>query len=664
MSGPVNVRLLTTKVVLWWIVGIAAIVAAARFAFGLGAATALTDTTPWGMWIGFDVLAGVALAAGGFVIAATVHVFRIRKYEPLVRPAILTAFLGYIAVILGLVMDLGRPWNIWRMMFFWQPDSPLFEVGWCVMLYTTVLALEFAPVVFERLRWERPRRVLRRLSLLLVTAGIGLSTLHQSSLGTLFLLTRDRLHPLWWSPALPLMFFVSAVGLGLCMVTAESLASSWLFRRPPEWNLLRGLTRAAGGVLGLYLVIRIGDLVFRGEIRHVIDGTWASALFVVEILLSAVVPLLLFGMPSLRRRPAALAAGAWLGVAGFVLHRADVGGIAHVPLTGELYVPALTEVAISAGVVSGLALVFLFFLERFPVWEERPELPDHFTPPLRDPVSRTYLGGRWFGRTRMAAAAWIAGALVGLVLVEATVVGGRRPEPDPVREARATRVVRSERSAGPGHVLRLAAYETSAAAADTTPALLIDGDRAGTWVLFEHDAHRDRLGGERSCGQCHHRNLPLSQGTRCTECHRDMYRDTDTFSHASHVSALEGNASCRGCHRSASQPKTRAASRPCDECHGRDRAAVTRVRVSRELPAGIAPGYRDAMHALCIGCHLEEDGKRVGLEPYLSRCQACHRGHAPDGRDLHLREGRSLPIPLRDDSPGTDPALSARLEEP
>jgi Ni/Fe-hydrogenase subunit HybB-like protein len=619
-----NIRVVVTKAVLFTILGMATAVAVARFAFGLGAATALTDTTPWGLWIGFDVLAGVALAAGGFVIAAAVHIFRLERYHALVRPAILTAFLGYVAVVVGLLMDLGRPWNIWRMIIHWQTDSPLFEVGWCVMLYSAVLALEFAPVVFEGLRMERPRRMLRRVTLVLVVAGIGLSTLHQSSLGTLFLLTKERMHPLWYTPILPFLFFLSAVGLGLLMVSTESLATSWLYRREQEWQLLRGLTRAAAVVLGLYLVVRLADLGFRGHLRYVVEGSWGSSLFLVEIFLSTVVPILLFTLPSTRTKPGALTAGAITGVCGFVLHRADVGGLAAVGITGDRYLPALTELIISLGVVSGLALIFLFLVERFPVWEKTPELPGHFTPPIQDPVTRTYFGGPWFGRTQLAAVGWIAGVVLGIVLLEATTVGRDLPEPRPVRAARAVEVASTD------------------AEWSEWAALLVDGDRWGTFVVFPHGAHAKRLGGSDSCGKCHHRNLPLARATACVECHRDMYRITDTYSHERHVRALGGNRSCERCHTDDSRPKTREGSRPCDDCHAPEKALDTLVRSTKERSPGLAPGYRAAMHTLCVDCHRKHEETEGVEEPRLSRCANCHRGHSPAGEEIRVREGWSL----------------------
>ena len=165
MNTATNNRVLVTKAALWFLVGVATVIVVARFTLGLGLTTELSDLTPWGMWIGFDVLAGVALAAGGFVIAATVHIFHLERYRGIVRPAILTAFLGYLAVIFGLMVDLGRPWNIWRPMIHWNLHSPLFEVAMCVMFYTAVLALEFAPVGLESFERFRPVvRLLRRLT--------------------------------------------------------------------------------------------------------------------------------------------------------------------------------------------------------------------------------------------------------------------------------------------------------------------------------------------------------------------------------------------------------------------------------------------------------------------------------------------------------------------
>jgi len=288
-------RVGAVKTILWAIVGLWVAVSVVRFATGLGTTTDLDNATPWGLWIAFDVMSGVALAAGGFVMAATVYIFGLERFRPFVRPAILTAFLGYAAVAVGLLYDLGQPWRIWHPMIYWQHHSVLFEVAMCVMLYLTVLALEFAPVALEHPVFGHPifraiHHGLKRVTILLVIAGIVLSTLHQSSLGSLFLIAPHRVHPLWYSPYLYVLFFVSAVGLGLMTVTLESYASAWLFGHRIRRDRIAGLGAAAAVVLGLYAVLRLGDLAMRGQFGLIVTGSWQSTLFLIEMGLSAVAP--------------------------------------------------------------------------------------------------------------------------------------------------------------------------------------------------------------------------------------------------------------------------------------------------------------------------------------------------------------------------------------
>jgi Ni/Fe-hydrogenase subunit HybB-like protein len=624
MSDRPNFRLATTKIVLWLLVGIATAVGMVRYLMGLGVTTALTDRTPWGLWIGFDVMAGVALAAGGFVIAAAVHVFHLDRYHSMVRPAVLTAFLGYVAVVLGLLVDLGRPWNIWRMTAFWQPHSALFEVGWCVMLYLTVLALEFAPVVAEGLRWQRVLATLRRFTLPLVITGIALSTLHQSSLGTLMVIAPNRVHPLWYSPQLPVIFLVSAVALGLAMVSSESIISAWLFHREAEWHLVGGLTRAASVVLALYLALRLGDLGARGQLHHLLTGSWLGAWFLFELAASAVVPLLLFTLPSARSSHSALAAGAFLSVFGFVLHRINAGGLSHVPATGEGYVPALTEIAMSLGVVATMALVFLFFVEHLSVWEHQPAAADHFRLAVADLASGVRLRAPWLGGTQRAALAWTLGALLGVAVVQAQVARRSVDRPAPVSPPRSVMAARVL-AAAPGAGRLQPADAVFRAAPAVEPALSIDSQGDGDGVLFAHAEHQRRLGGTSvSCANCHHRNRRDDRGTSCVACHRDLYAATDTFDHQRHTAATGGNEGCRRCHVDGGSAKTRAESTPCDTCHRRDMRPEAQLARTAALPPGVAIGYRDAMHGLCVECHRREDVRR-GETATRSRCAFCHR---------------------------------------
>jgi len=215
-----------------------------RFARGLGASTHLSDAFPWGLWIGFDVMCGVMLAAGGSTLTATVYIFHLEEFKPIVRPTILTAFLGYVLVVVALLYDLGRGYRIWHPLVMWNPRSVMFEVAWCVTLYTTVLALEFAAVIFEQLRLEKLLRIQHAIAVPLVIAGVLLSTLHQSSLGSLYLIVPDKLHPFWYSPLLPVLFFVSAVCVGLAMTIFESCMSSRHFGKQLETPLLIRLGRA------------------------------------------------------------------------------------------------------------------------------------------------------------------------------------------------------------------------------------------------------------------------------------------------------------------------------------------------------------------------------------------------------------------------------------
>jgi Ni/Fe-hydrogenase subunit HybB-like protein len=220
-----------------------------RFTRGLGAVTNLSDQFPWGLWVGFDVLCGVGLAAGGFTMAAAVYIFGLKRMHSIVRPSILTAYLGYTLVSVGLIIDLGKPWNIWHPLVMWNPHSVMFEVAWCVMLYSTVLTLEFSPVLFEKLGWQRPLKIVKKLTLPLVIAGVLLSIMHQSSLGSVFLIVPGKLHALWYSSALPIFFFVSAVSVGLSMVIFESYLSARILGHRLKSEVLQKLGLASVGVL-------------------------------------------------------------------------------------------------------------------------------------------------------------------------------------------------------------------------------------------------------------------------------------------------------------------------------------------------------------------------------------------------------------------------------
>jgi len=323
-----------------------------RFTQGLGATTNLSDRFPWGLWIGFDILCGVGLAAGAFTIMATVHLFNIRRFEPIVRPTVLTGFLGYVFVCFALLYDLGQPWRIWHAMVFWNPHSVMFEVAWCVMLYTTVLALEFAPIVFERLQLETPRRILHAVSTPLVVLGVLLSTLHQSSLGSLYLVMPEKLYPLWYSPVLPVLFYISAIGAGLGMIIVESQLSGRAFGRQLEMDLLEPLGRAMVVILSVYGVVRLQLLAGSGALHLAFEPTYEAHMFQIEFGLGVILPVALLVWPRIRTAPAGLVTGASLAVLGFIMHRLNVCVTGFERSSGVRYTPSWMEVVVSVGLVA------------------------------------------------------------------------------------------------------------------------------------------------------------------------------------------------------------------------------------------------------------------------------------------------------------------------
>jgi Ni/Fe-hydrogenase subunit HybB-like protein len=339
-----------------------------RIFHGLGGSTNLSDKFPWGIWIAFDVMCGVALAAGGFTLVAIVHIFNIEKYKPVLRPAILTAFLGYLLVVVGLLYDLGRPDRLWHPLVMWNPHSVMFEVAWCVTLYSTVLFLEFIPVVFEKFGWHKPTDWIHRISVPLMILGILLSTLHQSSLGSLFLIVPEKLYPFWYSPLLPLLFYSSAIAVGLAMTIFESWHSSRAFGRALELPLLASLGRVLAVAMSVYLWIRFLDLLHRGALKLLTRNRIETWLFLLEMAL-AIVPTVLLYQRRVRTRPGALYACAVMVVFSVVANRLNVGTTGLEAGSGTHYIPRWSEVAVTLSIIGAGFAIFRLVAGYFPIFE-------------------------------------------------------------------------------------------------------------------------------------------------------------------------------------------------------------------------------------------------------------------------------------------------------
>ena len=347
-----------------------------RFFKGLGASTNLSDQFPWGLWVGFECLGGIMLAAGGFTLMATVHVFNLEKFKSIARPALVTAFFGYLLEIGAVMFDLGRPYRIWHPLVMWNPRSPMFIVGWCVMLYTTIMALEFAPTVFERLRMEKPLKILRAIQTPLVILGVIVSVVHQSALGMFYVLVPGKLHPLWDSSLLPVLFFISAVAAGIAMTIFESTMSARHFNHALEPSIVAKLGRVLTIALIVYAVVRVQDISRHGVWSSAFEPTYEALMFWIEMALALIIPIGLLAFRAIRERPLALYATSIMVVSGFIVNRLNVALTGMEWSIGQRYVPKWTEVSVTLMMISiGIAL-FALAVKYLPIFhEEHPPAP-------------------------------------------------------------------------------------------------------------------------------------------------------------------------------------------------------------------------------------------------------------------------------------------------
>ncbi|WP_419660067.1 NrfD family membrane protein [Desulfosarcina variabilis str. Montpellier] len=387
-AAPVKIKFWTPGVVVLAVLmaaGAAAIIA--RFIGGIGYVSNLTTARPWGLWIGVDVASGVALAAGGFTTAFLAHIIGRHYYEAVVRPALLTAMLGYTFVVLGLLVDIGRSWAIWKPMLHWNPTSVLFEVAMCVMFYLNVLYIEFLPIVVERFKGRvnlpgflgglnapvegllrLADAVLPKIMWLFIIAGVVLSCMHQSSLGSLMLIAPTKLHPLWYTPILPLLFLTSAIAVGYPMVVFEATLATTSLKLDSEMTVLTPLTRITIFLLGLYLALKVGDMVVRGTYVYLFDGTAQTNAFLVELLLGVIVPWLMLLSPKVRSSRRWLFIACTMIVIGVLINRLNVFVVGYRPPISEAnYFPAIGEILVTVGLIAALMFIYRFLVTHLPV---------------------------------------------------------------------------------------------------------------------------------------------------------------------------------------------------------------------------------------------------------------------------------------------------------
>ena len=358
-----------SKITLWRTI-VAVIFAAgaygtyARFALGFSRATNLTDPQPWGLWVGLGTLCGVGLSAGGFAIAAAVYLLGFERYRPVLRAAVLVSFLGYTSVIAGMMYELGLPWRIWHPMFMWNRASMLFEICWCVILYSTVLALEFSPALVEKIPWSGFRswylKWHHEVLIGLVLAGVVLSSLHQSFLGGLYLLTKGKLYPLWYSPSLTTLFYLSAIPAGLAVTVMALYLSIRSLNVKLDPRVLSEVSRVIGPLLALYAIFRAVDLSKNGALPYLWAWREETLSFWLEIGLFVIAPLVLLSRAKVRNDPQSLYWTCALVVAGFMANRLNVSITGLQASAGIYYVPKWTEFAPTLMVLTAAVLAFRY----------------------------------------------------------------------------------------------------------------------------------------------------------------------------------------------------------------------------------------------------------------------------------------------------------------
>lgn len=350
-----------------------------RFAAGIGAVSGLSDGYPWGIWIAFDVVTGTALGCGGYAIALLVYVLNRGQYHPLVRPALLTSALGYSMAALAIIIDVGRPWLIHRIPLrvgSWNLNSALLEVALCVMAYVAVLWIELSPAFLERWKETGPSALrsfatgilpgLEKVMPFIVALGVLLPTMHQSSLGTVMLLAGHKLHPLWNTGWVPLLFLITCVSMGYGVVVWESALSSRAFKRKRETDMLASLSGAIVVTLVLFFAIRLLDVLVTGKAALMFTSGGYSALFWLENILFAV-PLVMLARPAARRQFGTILRAAMLLVFVGAMYRFDTYLVAYDPGSGWAYFPSPPELLITVGVIALEIAIYIVIVKRYPI---------------------------------------------------------------------------------------------------------------------------------------------------------------------------------------------------------------------------------------------------------------------------------------------------------
>jgi len=362
-----------------------------RFVKGFAVATNMSDVQPWGIWVGVATLCGVGFSAGGFAIAGAVYLLGMERYRPISRAAILIAFLGCLSVCLGYAWELGLPWNFWHPVVMWNRKSVLFEVVWCIMLYTTVLTFEFAPVLVEKLPYAGLKQWLlkwhHKIVIALVLVGVLLSSMHQSFLGGLFIIFKGKMYPLWYSNYQTTLFYLSAIPAGMAIIIMALYLSVRSLNARVDLRILSEVSRIITPMLAIFALFRFVDLARQEALGYLFRPVVETAYFWLEIGLFIALPIVLFNMPRVRKTPIGLYWASATTIAGFMVHRLNVSINSLERATQAHYVPKWTEIAVTLMLVTAAVVAFRYLVLHFDIFpRQTPSRPAMlYVTPVQEP---------------------------------------------------------------------------------------------------------------------------------------------------------------------------------------------------------------------------------------------------------------------------------------
>jgi Ni/Fe-hydrogenase subunit HybB-like protein len=356
----------------WVLLGLASIAGLLlikRFLFGIGAVTNLSDGYPWGIWIVYDVLVGTALGCGGYSIALLVYIFNKGEYHPLVRTALMTSAFGYTLAGVSIFIDIGRYWQMYNVFLpkYINLNSIMFEVAACIGAYVFVLWIEFSPTFMEKFQAHDTKKKMNKIMFFFIAIGVLLPTMHQSSLGSLMIIAGDKLSPIWQTGWLPLLFLITAIAMGYAIVIFESLFSAVaLKRRLDETPILGKLSGAMIPLLALFMLLRFGDLAWRGQLGNIFDNGLLGFFFILENILF-LIPIMMLASAKNRMKAVNLFWASGSMLLGGALYRFDTFLVAFNPGLGYHYFPSASEILITVGLISIEIMAYLIFVKRLPI---------------------------------------------------------------------------------------------------------------------------------------------------------------------------------------------------------------------------------------------------------------------------------------------------------